>query len=685
MAAALAAGSVRAQTILTNGYTNTFPNGGATSDFTGGSVASWLYWYGLSYGNTAMSGDPTNDAAGDATSGSLYLNLPFSGSSQQVQMFGTFDNQYGYDSQAQIPVNIITNMGFDVYVATNTPLSPNGDYGVVQMSLVDPGWSNGGRVVPFSNLTIPGAAGGHWVHLQDTNVVAECLAMSEANYNFAAGVGFYINSYNGTYPLAPMNLWIDNVFVQTSAAPPPPPPPPTLASPVKAVSGLNIFNSTEGNGFFDRQEVELVNSHGLGWVGKTGSGPISYSFTIKSFPNGGDFSGESYLFLVPNPVAQEGAPDYNETNCAIFFVQRNGNGGQGVFQYKVNENQGNNMTYDNVPSGYTNAPGSWDGVSTLTSNGTNVWKEKGTLTNVQSTVLLGTWTLTFTSDTQGKMIAPDGTVANFTIPSYYINNFQESSGFNVYFGNQANAAGYLDLPVVYSGFSISGTGASDMSETFDGETTLNTNVWNNSYSTGPAGTLIVPTNAAYWVSWSLPANSFALQNTASVGPGASWQSVNTYNIIPMKGTNTQLVASADLRSPIQDFFRVIKRSFSQMLVLLPGETFTPGVSPGYSGSPTALSMGGNPVVQELVTVQAVDSQFNAIPGISDTVNIILGPGSDSGEVPPASTQAMVNGSTTFGNSNPFFFGDQGTWTVTVTNLSNTNIPNATSASVVVGP
>ncbi len=198
-----------------------------------------------------------------------------------------------------------------------------------------------------------------------------------------------------------------------------------------------------------------MNAHGLSWVGNTGSGPVSYSFTITSFPKAPAYTTEAYMFLIPNPAAREGAPDYNETNAAWLEIQSTPTGGQGIFQYKVNEGSGNNMFYGN--GSYTNAPGSFPGgTNVLSSNGTNVWTESGNLTNVQSTLLLGTWTLKFTSDQNGMIIAPDGTTASFTIPSYYYTNFTETSGFNIYLGMQGNTGAAQNQGVVYSNFSVQG-------------------------------------------------------------------------------------------------------------------------------------------------------------------------------------------------------------------------------------
>ena len=578
LAAALATSAGMAQTVLTNSYTNSFPNGGNTGLFSGGSVASWIEWYGLSFGNTAMQGDAAKDAGGDPTSGSLFCSLPFTSGGQQVQIFGTFDNGGSYDNSQVIPLNLITNMGFDIFMDPATPTNSSGNFGTIQMALVDPGFNNGGNDVGFTSITIPGSAAGHWVHVTDTNTVANALAMQVAGFTQACGIGLNMNSFNGGYPATTMNFWIDNVFVQTLSAPPPPPVPPTLAAPVKTVPGLNVFASTSG--LNDRQEVELVASNGLSWVGHTGSGPVTYSFTITSFPKAPAFTAEAFLFLIPNPAGKESAADYNETNVAWLQVQSTATGGQGIFQYKVNDASDNQMLFD--LNSYTNTPGSWPGTPALTSNGTNVWTEKGDLTNVQSATVLGTWTLKFTSDQNGTIIAPDGTTANFTIPAYYYTNFTETTGFSIYLGMQGNTASAQNQAVVFSNFSVQGV-PSPYSETFAGETSLSS-AWTNLYAARPAGVLIVPPTAPYWIGWTTPAIGFSLIDSGSLGASAVWKNVSTYTPIQMIGTNMQLIAASDLANANADFFRMIQRSFSKLLVLLPGQTNTPGVAPGYAGT-----------------------------------------------------------------------------------------------------
>src|SRR6202012_3530922 len=88
-------GQGQAQTTLTNTYIQTFSTGGNTTPFAGsGSVAGWLYWYSI-YGNVDMTNDPSMDAGGDPTSGSLKVYIPFGPSGNQQLWFGSFDDQYG--------------------------------------------------------------------------------------------------------------------------------------------------------------------------------------------------------------------------------------------------------------------------------------------------------------------------------------------------------------------------------------------------------------------------------------------------------------------------------------------------------------------------------------------------------------------------------------------------------------
>jgi hypothetical protein len=207
-----------AQTTLTNSYTNTFDTGGVKIAFAGtGSVASWVYWYGLGYNNTLMTNDPTMDAQGKTnTSGSLLVYSPFGASGGQDVFFGTFDNISPYDNTEVIPSSMITNLSFDIHVAPGTRLSSAGDFGTITMALIDPAW--GGNFNYFTAITIPAAATNGWVHLSDTNIFNDISSFINAGFANAAGVEYNYNSFNG-YPTNAVKFWIDNVAVTTGVLP----------------------------------------------------------------------------------------------------------------------------------------------------------------------------------------------------------------------------------------------------------------------------------------------------------------------------------------------------------------------------------------------------------------------------------------------------------------------------------
>ena len=461
-----------------------------------------------------------------------------------------------------------TNSVFYSWANGGTALAAGGFTGGIDVILCG---GPGGQLAPtLITMNLPTAASNGWAH------VTIPINQAQAQIDGVSGIVFH-KWCSDTWTLqTPVNarFWIDNVLLQGTTAPP---PPPTVAVPTTAVEGLNVFASTSG--LADRHEAMLVPNSGLSWVGTTGGPPtypVSYSFTLNSFPNIPAYSGEAYMFMVPNPAAQESAPDWNETNLVIVEIQSTATGGQMIFQYKVNEAGGNNMQYDSAPN--TNAPGSWPGAGTVAL--TN-WFEEGNLTNVQSSKLLGTWTLQFSSAANGTLIAPDGTTASFTIPSYYVSNFQENgstaAGFNIYLGMQANTAAALNQAVVYGSFAVSNVGG-NFSETFVGETSLNTANWNPNYDANSKGVLVVPPAAPYWISWTLPATGFALTDSGSLAPDAFWSSVSTFAPISMASVDQQLISTNDLTSANGEFFRLVQRAVQPTAGLAAGRNQRAGHS-----------------------------------------------------------------------------------------------------------
>ena len=567
----------------------------------------------------------------------------------------------GADESSEVDFSLYSALSFDILV--NTTTSSNS---AIPINLYSWNYDN----AQIGSVPIPATQ--VWQHISIPIPTSFSFNDAKAPPPNGTAWGFY-NWYPNNPP-ACEDFWIDNVQLVGEGTF----PPPTLKPLSKPVRGLNAFASTEANSFWDRQGVMLEASNGLSWVGRASAAkPVSYSFAISDFPtNIPAYSTEAYLFLAPNPAAEENAPDWAETNCAIMDVMNSTNGGgQMTFLYKVNEPAANAMFWGNSP--YTNAPGSWNGVMPD-------YLESGELTNVSSATLLGTWTVTFTSDTNGMLIAPDGTTSSFIFPLYNVTKFAESSGFNVYLGMQANTANAINQGVVFSSFAISNV-PSACSDNFLADTSLNTNLWNNSYAIRPAGVLLVPPGAPYWVGWTVPATGFSLVDSPGLGASAVWKNVTTYAPIPMFNLDQQLISTNDLTGTRAEFFALLKRPFSQLLVVLPGQTLAPNTPTGTTGTPTPVSLSGNGG-EEDVTVYAVDSNFNLVPGSTDSISLTSTDPGTIGNLPPA--QAMVNGQATFNLANypeTFYFFTVGTWTITATDTTTTSIKANTSSSVVVGP
>lgn len=534
---------------------------------------------------------------------------------------------------------------------------------------------SGGTVVYLGTFQIPTNADKGWVTV--TMPYSDSLSgiSSGAGLWFQGSFGAGAGINGGPYSAA---FWIDNLQLvgnQTVSGPP------TVAPLTKATAGLNIFNAGVGTGgypYSDRNEVVAKTTSGLSWVGNT---PTTYSFNMTGFPNGTAYTGEAYMFLVPNSAAEDNAPDYNESTCMVLEIQSSPTGSQASLSYKVAEPS--SETYTNVS--FT----SFTGPSAPTNAST---------TSVPSGQVTGTYSLTFTGNDAGTVTMPDGTTGSFTLPgntaeTYFTEGVAEPGQTNnfpflIYLGGQANDASFVNKPTVYGSFTLTGPpGASQVSENFIADANNNTNLqnwgatWPGNGTTTPSAVVLVPTNAPYWIGWTLPSSGFALAESTSLS-SPNWRSVTSYT--PFAGNNEefQLLAQSDFASTSQDYFAMVHRTFSQLLVLLPGMTNTPGVAPGYSGTPTPLSLNGQQYVEEDFTVLAVDSQWNPVPGSSDAIQIMS---SDSGAILPNNVN-MVNGVASFnGSTSPFFFGDQGSWTISAIDAANPSISTNTTPAVTVNP
>ena len=607
---------------------------------------TWINMWGPAYKSTTF--DTANPPPSGDTAGSVYNQGDWTGDTGGMDNYnmispGTWWGNVVFDGTAYASIEM------DFKYDTNSTMTP---HSAAHLAI---GFDTGYNSVPVTNMTFnvdtDPVADGNWHHLSIP------IAASTSGIGAADGVSYY--QWNPAGTSGTMNFWMANVVLVARVVPT---PPPTISLPVKATQGFNVFATTEGNSYFDRQEAVLQQTTGLGWVGHASAGnPVSYSFTIADYPK--SVNCEAYLFLVPNPVGLDEAPDWNETNCAIAFIQGNANSALMRFQYKVNEDHQNQM-YGGGTEGrgsYTNTPGSWDGVTTN-------YLESGNLGSVTNNGVLGTWTVQFTSDTNVTLIAPNGNTTNFVIPSYNIGYFAENTGFNVYLGMQANNADAMNQAVVYANFAASGVGT-PVSDNFLADSTLDTNIWNNAVAHGPKGVLVVPAGAADWIQWTLPDSGFGLQAASSLsGP---WASLAAGPIVPLFGKRAQLVSNSELPAGNLALFRLLQRAYTQLQVLLPGETNAPDTATGKIGTPTPVNAGD----LVTVTVNAVDSTYHIVNVSNHTIHITT---TDPAAFTP--NDAALQSGTMQG---VIQFNSSGSWTVTASDITDNTKTPGTSSSLTV--
>ncbi len=545
--ASLAVHPARGQNILTTSYTNTFDTAGAADPFSGdGSVASWIYWYGLGYSSTPMTNDPTMDAQGDPNSGSLMVYLPFGSSGDQGVFFGTVNNQYGYDGTETFDARNYTNLTFDIHFAPGTRPNAAGNLGSVTMSIFPNTWTNGGDFAFFPSVTIPASATNGWYHavVSITNFLENAPLEQLTN---CAGIAFDYNSYNG-YPKTPVTFWLDNVAVVLGGSPPPPPPAPTLSIPQKALPGLNLIATSAGNQY-DRYSIVTTNDTGYTFVGRSN---VTYSWNITSFPGAASSGFQQHLFLIPassiNAVVSETAADYAEPNCIFITVQYESsvssspttNAGVvstnsltnwfGVlnFRYKTNDANDNGMIFNTaLPSNKAANPNGWP-VEPVGS--------------VQAPTATGKWSVSFSLTTNVTLTAPNGATNSFTIPAASAGLFADP--LYVVLGAQPNNTAGEGLSVVLDGFSITGS-QTPLSDQFTNDVNLSASKWLVD-SADPSGVQLVPPGAGYWLGWSLPDTGFDLQTA----PGL------------VGGTNTTwtLLTGPNAANPISEFLVLSQRT-----------------------------------------------------------------------------------------------------------------------------
>jgi hypothetical protein len=452
------------------------------------------------------------------------------------------------------------------------------------------------------------------------------------------GVGLYCWQPGGT--TGTFTYDVRNVVVKAKVVPIPPPTLEALEK-VKA-TGLWLGTYAGGGGTRNSVYTPITTGRGVSWVGvATPANPVTYSMTIAQYPDSAQYPGiQSHIFLSSDIANGAGAPEWNSTNAIFFQVVNNANGsGFATFMIK------------------TNAPGT---------DGRPGWGDPpqifgtGNLATLGSASVTGTWSITFTSDTDVTVTAPDNTFTNFSLPAEYPPYFQYVFAS---FGIQQNNNAYGGQHVIFSHVGISAP--YNINDSFTAP------VPDASFSlAGPQyGAQIVPPGSAWYAKWLLPASGFDLELSPDL---ANWTQPASTNSWEFDVYGWFPLAQTDLPGATQNFFRMVKPDTGQLQVLLPGESNAPNTPTGKTGTPAPQTLYNT----FDLTINRCDATWHIVPS-SDTVAITS---SDTLAALPPDT-ALVNGTATI--SGTFSFNSSGTWTITATDVTTNTVAAGTSSPITI--
>lgn len=477
---------------------------------------SGIAWTSASYTTRSHIWDGTQDADGNAGSGSMYLTVNW----PQYPGWDTgwHDVQTAFSTA---PFTIQDYLSVEVSVkidVTNSSVAVGGNsYGVCQVYLNggDSGWK---QVVNYKVLAVTNG----WVRLSGS-----LAGVTGSNYNQVVIGLISQNSYALTNTV---NYWIDNVkligppSVNTNR--------PAIKIAKAPPAGLTCMATAPGDDW-QRQMVRTTNT-GYSWhTANAASNTTTYALTVADIPGGANSGFETMMYLIPengmsNPDG--GSVDWDSANVAYFTINANGDGtAKGNFRYKVN-------------SAGAEVFQSWTDL--ICTNGP-----------------LGTWSLTFNDNTNVTITAPNSASTSFTIPDADAANFQ--GGLIAYFGSRPAGSARIGLSATYSRIKITGAAAA-IDDTF---TSLDPGTWVKKASS-PQGVFITAPDAKYWLTWPQPDNGFTnvfvtgnLTNKAALGqwlslPASATGWLNVAGASRLAVVNQSALNTAFSYTPSNCFFQL---------------------------------------------------------------------------------------------------------------------------------
>lgn len=541
-----------------------------TSDTSGHYVEQ--SWTGVS---ETSSLNTSQDAGGGATPvGALEINNQF----PVAAAWAVWSQSWVEETAVHLgDISRFNYLEFDVKVDTSlsTLYSDGSSYGPITIAIRDVNSAGPYSCAPSSIPLTATAFGDTWHHLK------LALPSSGAGGNpITNSPGFDIEQA-GNF-MGPVVIYIDNIELTKIVTKP------VIASILPGTpGGLKMYVDADGTANNNDQEGITSPSadnalYDFFWINQT---PATYSFTLTNFPApapsfsgastapaspGAGFDAHVYLVNGDSIVAAGQGWSYNQTYSGVPY-----NALDYLGMHVQNAYITNLVTYTtNATVITTNTTyGLASGVVAIID-----WKTNAPNANATNRIVFnfpnmasanGTWSLNFTDNTHGNIVAADGSVNSFTLPDFY-NDPNYTANFTpvtsmVQFGvfkngrsaNNSLSTTFTDVVVTNA---MAGITSTNYNDSFSGPGLTGKYAWQVAeyYQDGANRTEWLPYGTAWWLGWGLSGSGYSVQSASSVtGP---WSNAGvTYTYTDVTGTNIfGAVPAASLPAGPNAFFRLVK-------------------------------------------------------------------------------------------------------------------------------
>jgi len=429
-------------------------------------------------------------------------------------------------------------VGFDIYLDG----SSGSTYGGVQLIFFKNSYAGTPNTVTIGPIPFNASMVGKWTHFDlpcSSSGITACPAIV-----FQSTPGSDGGTDTTTIHIDNIQLW-NPVFI------------PSIISMTKGTPGgvQMMLDANAANNIYDQEGISSPsanNNTDFFWINQT---PATYTFTLTNFPS-------------PAAAPSLDAHIYVDNGDSLInYYNTNPPGGKGPDLWNYNQ------TYSGTPYNML------DYLGLHVQNGTNGgvvayvdWKMNTPNANATNQITFnyssmasanGTWTLAFSDNTHGSVIANDGSVSNFTLPDFL-------SDPN-YSGNFTPAASMVQFGIAKNGntnnnnqtFTITGVGVTNSStslgDNFSGPGLTANNSWQVAeyYQFQAVRAVWQPAGIAYWLKWNTTAGGWGVQSSSNLLSG--WGNAGVTYTYTDGGTNTfGAVSATNVPTGNMGFFRLAK-------------------------------------------------------------------------------------------------------------------------------